>query len=151
MLLPWKKNHDKPRQCIKKQIYHFDNKILYSQSYDFSSSTLWIWQLDCKEGWVPKNWYFQIVVLEKILKSPLNSKEIKPVNPKGNQPWIFIEKTDTEAEASILCPSDAKSQLIGKDPDDEKDWKPKMKKVAEWDGWKALTTRWTWIWANSRS
>ena len=82
-----------------------------------------MWELDHKKGRVPKNWGFQIVVLEKTPESPLDSKEMKPVNPKGNQPWILIWSTDAEAEASILWPPDVKSQLIGKDPDAGKDWR----------------------------
>ena len=89
-----------------------------------------MWQLDHKEGWTLKNWCFQIVVLEKSLERPLDIK-IKPVKPKGNQPWIFIGRTNAEAEASILWPPDAKSQLIGKDPDAGKDWKQKEKGAAE--------------------
>ena len=81
---PWKKSYDKPRQCIEKQKHHFANKGPSSQSYGFSSSHVWIWELDNKEGWVPKNWCFQTVVLEKTLESPLDSKEFKPANPKGN-------------------------------------------------------------------
>ena len=81
--------------------------------------------------WALRNWYFQIVVLEKILESPLDCKEIKPLNPKGNQPWIFIERTDAEAEAPIFWPPDVKSQLIGKDPDAGKDWRQQEKRVAE--------------------
>ena len=81
-----------------------------------------MWELDHKKGWVLKNWCLQNVVLEKTLKSPLDSKEIKPVNPKGNQPWIFIGRIDAKAEAPILWPPDAKSQLIGKDPDARKYW-----------------------------
>ena len=100
----------------------------YSQSYVFSSSHVWIWELDHKEGWVPKNWCF-LVVLEKTFESPLDSKKIKLVNPKGNQPWIFIGRTD--AEAPIVWPPDAKSWLIGKDPDSGRDWKPKEKGVAK--------------------
>ena len=80
-----------------------------------------MWELDHKEVWVPKNWYFQIVVLEKTVENPLDSKEIKPVNPKGNQSWIFIGRTDVEAEAPILWPPDVKSRLIEKDPDAGKD------------------------------
>ena len=83
--------------------------------------------MDHKKGWVLKNWYFQTVMLEKTLESPVDSKEIKPVNPKGNQPWIFIGKTDTEAEAPILWPPDTKSQLFGKDPDAGKDWRQEEK------------------------
>ena len=81
-----------------------------------------MWELDHKEDWVPTNWCFQTVVLEKTLDSPLDWKEIKPVNPRGNQPWIFTGRTDAEAEALILSPSDMKNQLIGKDPDAGKDW-----------------------------
>ena len=99
----------KPRQDIKKQRHHFADKDPYSQSYGFSTSHVWMWELDHKEGWEPKNWYFWNVVLEKILESPLDSKEIKPDNPKGNQPWIFIGRTDAEAEAPILWPPNAKN------------------------------------------
>ena len=84
-----------------------------------------MWELDHKEGWEPKNWCFLIVVLEKTLESPLDSKEIKPVNPKGNQPWIFIGRTDAEADAPILWPPDVKSQLIGKAPDAGEDCRQK--------------------------
>ena len=90
-----------------------------------------MWKLDHKEGWAPKNWYFQIVVLEKTLENPLDSKEIKPVNPKGNEPWIFIGRTDTEADGPILWPSDVKSWHIGKDPDAGKDWKWTEKGMTE--------------------
>ena len=90
-----------------------------------------MWELDCQEGWALKNWCCQIVVLEKTLESPLDSKELKPVNPKGDQPWIFIEKTDTEDEASILWPHDMKNWLIGKDPDAGKDWSQLEKKAAK--------------------
>ena len=98
------------------------------------------YDLDHKEGWVPKNWCFWPVVLEKTLESPLDCKEIKPVNPKGNQPWIFIGKTDAGAEAPILWPPDVKSWLIGKDPDAEKDWGQEEKGVTEdekigWHHW----------------
>jgi len=90
-----------------------------------------MWELDHKEGWAPKNWRFQTVVLEKTLESSLGSKEIKPVDPNGNQPWIFIGKTDAEAEAPIIWPLDAKSWLIWKDPDDGKDWGQEEKGMAE--------------------
>ena len=98
-------------------------KGLSSQSYGFSSCHVWMWELDHEESWVLKNWCFWTVVLEKTLESPLDVKEIKPVNPKGNQLWIFIGRTDTEVEAPILWPPDAKNWLIGKDPGAEKDWK----------------------------
>ena len=100
------------RQCIKKQRHYFADKDPSSQSYGFSSSHVWVWELDYKESWAPKNWCFWIVVLEKTLESPLDYEEIKPVNPKGNQPWIFTGRTD--AEGPILWPPDAKMQLIGK-------------------------------------
>ena len=90
-----------------------------------------MWELDHAEGWAQKNWCFQIVLLEKTLESPLDSKEIKAVNPKGNQPWIFIGRTDAEAEAPILWPPDGKNWLIGKDPDAEKDWGQKDKGMTE--------------------
>ena len=89
----------------------------------FSSSHIQMWELDHKEGWVLKNWWFQTVVLERTLESPLNSKEIQPVNPKGNQPWMFTGRTDAKAETPIPWPPDAKRKLIGKDPDVGKDWR----------------------------
>ena len=98
------------------------NKGPSSQGYGFSSSHVWMWELDCKESWVPKNWYFWTVVLEKTLESPLDWKEIQPVHLKGDQSWVFIGRTDAEAETPILWPSDAKSSHIGKDPDAGKDW-----------------------------
>ena len=94
-----------------------------SQSYSFSSSHVWLWELDYKESWALKNWCFWNVVLEKTLESPLDCKEIQPVHPKGNQSWIFIGRTDAEAETSILWPPDVKNWLIGKDPDAGKDWR----------------------------
>ena len=116
-------------QCMKKQRHHFANKVWYSQGYGVSSSHVWMWELGHKEGWVPKNWCFPPGVLEKTLEHPLDCKEIKPVNPKRNQPWIFIGRTD--AEAPILWPPDAKSQLIGKDPDAGKDWRQEEKGMTE--------------------
>ena len=98
--ISWKKSFDKPRQSIKKQRHHFADKGLYNQSYDFSSSHVWMWELGHIEGWVLKNRCFQIVVLEKTLENSLDCKEIKPDNPKGNQPWIFIGRTETEALAA---------------------------------------------------
>ena len=109
------------------------------QSYGFSSSHVWMWELDHKESWVPKNWCFWTVML-KTLESPLDCKEIKPVNPKGNQSWIFIGRIDAEAETPILCPPDAKNWLIGKDPDAGKDWRQEEKGMTEdemvgWHHW----------------
>ena len=149
--VPWKKGYDKTRQCIKKQRHYFSNKGPYSQSYDFSSSHEWIWELDHKEGWTLKNWCFWTVVLEKTSESPLDSKEIKPVNPKGTQPWTSIGRTDAEAEAPILWPPDVNSELIGKDPDAAKDWGQEEKSNREWDGWMASPIQWTWVWADSGS
>ena len=97
-------------------------KVLIVKSYGFSNSHVQMWEMDHKEGWAPKNWCFQTVVLEKTLESPLDSKEIKPVNPKCNQPWIFTERSNAKAETPILWPPDVKSQLIGKDPDAQQDW-----------------------------
>ena len=125
------------------------NKGPSSQSYGFSSSHVCRWELDHKESWAPKNWCFWTVVLEKTLESPLNSKEIQPVHPKGNQPWIFIGRTDAEAEAPVLWPPDAKNWLIGKDPDAGKDWRQEVKGTT--DGWMASPTQWTWVWVSSRS
>ena len=119
----WKKSYDQPRQHTKKQRHHFANKGLSSQSYGFSSSHVWMWGLDYKESWAPKNWCFWTVVLEKTLESSLNCKEIQPVHSKGNQSWIFIGRTDAEAEAPILWPPDEKNWLIWKDPDAGKDWR----------------------------
>ena len=123
MFAPWKKSYDQRRQHIKKQRHYSTNKSPSSQSYGFSSSHVWMWELDYKEGWVLKNWCFSIVVLEKTLESPLDCKEIQPVNLKGNQSWIFIGRTDAESETPILWPPDVKNQLIWKDPDAGKDWR----------------------------
>ena len=123
MLAPWKKSYDQPRQYIEKQRHHFANKGPSSQSYGFSSGHVWMWQLDHKESWAPKNCCFLTVVLEKTFESPLDCKEIKPVHPNGNQSWIFIRRTDAEAETPILWPPDVKNWLIRKDPDAGKDWR----------------------------
>ena len=109
--------NDKTGHHIKKQRHHFADNALYTQSYGFSSSRVWMWELNHEEGRALKNWCFQIVMQRKTLESDLDIKEIKPVNPKGNQPWIFIGRTDAEAEAPILWQPDGKSWLIGKDPD----------------------------------
>ena len=121
MLTPWKKSYDQSRQHIKKQRHYLVNKYLSSQGYGFSSGHVWMWELDCEESWVPKNWCFWTVWLEKILESPLDWKEIQPVHPKGNQSWVFIGRTDVDAETPTLWPLYAKSWLIWKDPDAGKD------------------------------
>ena len=108
-------------RILKSRHIIFPTKV-HLQSYGFSSSRVWMWELGYKKSWAPKNWCFKIVVLEKTLKSPLNHKEIKPVNPEGNQSCIFIGRTDAKAEVPTLWPPDVKSQLTGKDPDDGKDW-----------------------------
>ena len=149
-------------KCTMKSVLHSPtyNKVLsinwlhaaiskgpYSKSYGFSSSHVWMWELDHKEGWKPENWYFATVVLEKALESPWDCRDIKPVNPKGNQPWIFIGRTD--AEAPILWPPDVKTWLIGKD------WCWEGLKAGGeggdrgWDVWMISLTQWTWVWANS--
>ena len=122
-LAPWKKSCDQPRQHIKKQRHYFVNKGPSSQRYGFSSSHVWMWELDYKESWAPKNWCFWIVVLEKTLESPLDHKEMQPVNSKGSQSWMFISRTDVEAETPVLWPPDEKNWLTGKDPDAGKDWR----------------------------
>ena len=121
-LTPWKESYDQLKQHIKKQRHYFANKGPSSQGYGFSSGHVWMWKLDCEESWAPKNWCFWTVVLEKTLEGPWDCKEIQPVHPKGDQSWVFIGRTDVEAETPILWPPDAKSRLIWKDPDAGKDW-----------------------------
>ena len=127
-------------------------KVQIIKSYDFSSSHVWMWELDYKEDWALKNWWFWTMMVEKTLESPLDSRENKPVNPKGNQTWILIGRTDAEAEAPILWPRDAKSPLIGERP-----WCWERLRTGRegddrrWDGWMASPTRWTWVWVNSGS
>ena len=130
MLTPWKKSYEKLRQLVIKQRHYFADKFA-GQSYGFSSSHVQMWELDHKEVWVPKNWCFWIVVLEKTLESPLGCKEITPVHPKGHQFWIFIGRTNAEAETPILWPPDAKNWLIGKDPNAGKDWRQEEKGTTE--------------------
>ena len=131
MLAPWEKSYDQPRQHIKKQRHYFANKGPSSQSYGLPSNHVGMWELDYKERWVPKNWCFWTVVLEKTLASPLDCKEIQPVHPEGNQSWIFIGRTDDEGETSIPWPPDARSWLIWKDLDAGKDWRQKKKGMTE--------------------
>ena len=131
MLTPWKESYDQPRQHIKKQRHYFLNKGPSSQGYGFSSSHVWMWELDYKESWVPKNWCFWTVVLEKTLESPLDCKEIQPVHPKGDQSWVFIGRTEAEIETPILWPPHVKNWLIWKDPAAGKDWGQEEKGMTE--------------------
>ena len=128
------------------------NKGPSSQGYGFSSSHVWMWELDWEESWVLKNWCFWIVVLEKTLESPMDCKEIQPVHPKGDQSWVFFGRNDAKAETPLLWPPHAKSWLIGKrlwcweelgagGKGDDRGW----------DGWMASPTRGTWVWVNSGS
>ena len=114
MLVPWKKSCDQPRQHIIKQRHYFDNKGPSRQSYGFSSSHVWMWELDYKESWAWKNGCFWTVILEKTVGSPLDSKEIQPVNFQGNQSWIFIGRIDAKAETPVLWLLDVKNWHIGK-------------------------------------
>ena len=120
-----------PRQHIKKERHDFANEGLSSQSYGFSSGHVWMWELDYKEGWVPKNWCFWTVVLEKTPECPLDCKEIQPAHPKGDQSWVFIGGIDVEAETLILWPPAEKSWLIWKNPDAGKDWRQEEKGTTE--------------------
>ena len=148
-LAPWKKSYDKPRQHIKKQSHCFADKRSYSQSYGFSSSHIWMWEFDHKAGQVPKELMFLNCDGENSWES-LDCKEIMSINPKGNESWIFIGRTD--AEALILWPPDVKSWLIRKKPW----WWERLKAGGEgddrgWDGWMTSSTQWTWVWVNSGS
>ena len=137
MLTPWKKSYDQPRQYIEKQRHYFANKGPSSQGYSFSSGHVWMWELDCEEGWAPKNWCFWTVVLEKTLESPLDYKEIQLVHSKADQSWVFIGRTDAKAETPLLCPPHVKSWLIGKDSDAWRDCWQEEKGTAqeEMAGW----------------
>ena len=135
MLAPWKNSYEHPRQHVKKQRHYFANKGLSSQSYGFSSHHVWMWELDYKESWASKNWSFWTVVLKKTLESPLDCQEIQPVHPKGNQSWIFIGRTDAEAETPIFWPPDVKNWLIWKDLDAGEDWRQEEKGMDKMVGW----------------
>ena len=130
LLVPWKESYDKPRQHIKKQRHHFADKRLFSQTYGIPHSHMWMWELDLQEGWIAKNLWFWTVVLEKTLESPLDCQEIKPVNPKGNEPWMFIWRVDAEDDAPIHWLPDAKRWLFGR-LWCWKRWKAKEKGMAE--------------------
>ena len=118
------------------------------QTCGFSSGHVWMWELECKESWVLKNWCFWTVVLKKTLESLLDCREIQRVHLKGDQSWVFIGRTDAETETPVLWPPDVKSWLIGEDPDAGKDWRQEEKGTTGWDGWMASPTRWTWVWVN---
>ena len=149
MLSPWKESYDQLRQYIKKQRHYFANRGLSGQGYGFSSGRVWMWELDCEESWAQENWCFWTVVLEKTLQSPLDCKEIQPAHPKGDQSWVFIGRTDVEAETSTLATSCEELTHwkrpwcweglgAGGEGDDRR-----------WDGWMASLTSWAWIWVNS--
>ena len=141
-------SHD---QHTKKQRHYFAYKFWSSESFGFSSSHVWMWELDYKESWAPKNWCCWTVMLEKTLESLLDCKEIQPVHPKGDKSWVFIGRTDAEAETPVLWPPDAKNWLISKDPDAGKDWRWEEK------GWQRMrllddiTDLMTWVWVSSGS
>ena len=139
-----KESYDQHRQ-------HFQKHCQQIMS-GFTSSHVWMWELDCEESWVPKNWCFWTVVLEKTLESPLDCKEIQTVHSKGNQSLVFIGRTDAKAETPVLWPLHAKSWLIGKDSDAGRDLGAGGEGDNRgWDGWMASLTRWTWVWVNSGS
>ena len=148
MLTAWKKSFDKPRKHIKKQRHYFVNQGLSSQSYGFSRSHVWMLELDNKKGWALKSWCLQTVVLEKTLESPLDSKEIKPINLKGNQPWIPLEglmlKLKRQYFSHLMQTTDSleKSLSLGKIEG------RKRRGLKGWDGWMASLMQWTWTWAN---
>ena len=149
----FEKSYDHPRQHIKKQRHYFANKGLSSQGYGFSSGHVWMWELNYKESWAPKNWCFCTVVLEKTLESPLDCREIQPVHPKGDQSWVFIERTDVEAEwnsqyfGHLMRRADSfvKTLMLER----LKAWREVDNRG--WDDWMALPTQWAWVWVNSRS
>ena len=148
----WKESYDQRRQHIKKQRHYLANKGPSGQSYGFSIAHIWMWELDCEKSWELKNWCFWTMVLKKTLESPLDCKEIQPVHPKGDQSWVFIGRTDAEAETPKLWPPHVKSWLIGKDPWCWEGLGPGGEGDDRgWDGWMASPTWWTWVWVNSGS
>ena len=130
MIASWQESYEKPRQCVENQSHYSADKGPYSQGCGLPSGHVCLWELDCKECKMPKNWCFQTVVLGKTPESPLYSKII-PVNLKGNQPWILVGRTDAEAEALVFWSSEANSWLMGKVPDAGKDWGQKEKRASE--------------------
>ena len=150
-LAPWKKSYEQPRQHIKKQRHYLANKGPSSPSYGFFQESC----MDVRVRTIKKAEHWRTDAFElccwRTLESPLDSKEIKPVNPKGNQPWIFIGRMDAEAETPILWPPNVKNWLTGIDPDWERLKAGGEEDDRGWDGWLASLTQWTWVWANSRS
>ena len=141
----WKEAYDKPRQCIKKQRHQFCNKGLYSQSYGVSSSHVRMWELGQKEGWTPKNWCFQTVVLEKTLENPLDCKWIKPVYPEYSLKGLML-KLKVQYFGHLMWKTDSleKTLMLGK-------IEGKRRRGGRgWDGWIASLIQWTWTWVNSR-
>ena len=152
MLTPWKENYDQPRQHIEKQRHYFANKGPSIQGYGFSSSHVWMWELDYKDSWALKNWCFWTVVLEKTLESLLDCKEIQPVHPKWDQSWVFFGRTNVEAETPILWPPDSKKLTHLKRPwcwEKLRAWGKGDSRG--WDSWMASLTQWSWVWVNSSS
>ena len=149
MLTPWKESYDQPRCILKSRDITLPTEVhLVKAFFGFSSSHVWMWKLNYKESWVPQNWCFWTVVLEKTLENPSNCKEIQPVHPKGDQSWVFIGRTDVEGGTPILWPPDAKNWLLGKDPDPGKDWGQGEKGTTKdemvwWHHW--LNRRWVWV------
>ena len=136
MLAPWKKSYDQPRQHIKRQRHYFGNKGLSSQSYGFSSSHVWTWELDHKESWVPKNWCFWTVVWRRFLRVPWTARTLSQSILEKISPLYSFGRTDAEAETPVLWPPDAKNWFIGKDPDAGKDWRQeKGMTESEMIGW----------------
>ena len=148
MLTPREKSYDQTRQHIKKQRRYFADTGSSNQGYGFSSSHVWMWELEYKESWGLKNWCFWTVMLEKTLETPLDCKKIQPVHPKGNQSWIFIGRTGTEAEGPILWQPDLKESAYWKRP-----WCWERLRLGReegnrgQDGWMASLTQWTYVWA----
>ena len=145
----WKVNHE------ERVLYMVRTKFKKGpsgQGYGFSSSHVWMWELDCEESWAPKNWCFWTVVLEKTLESPLDCKEIQPVHSKGDQSWVFFGRNDAKAQTPVFWPPHAKRWLTGKDSDAGRDWGQEEKRTTEDEvvGWSILT-QWTWVWVNSGS
>ena len=149
MVAPWKKSCNKPGQYIKKQRYHFSDTDQYSHSYGFSNSHVQMWELDLKEGWALINWCFHTVVLEKTLASPLDSKEIKPVNSKEINTEYSLEWLMLKLKLQYF------GHLMQRADSLKRPWCWERLKAGEggnrgWDGWMASLTPWTWVWANSR-